>query len=337
MPTSVVALDTTQYVRINTDIGAFILQAHRDTVRIAFSVAKPVVGNTAFHQLKGDDEPLIVPFTEDNIWALAMTDRSSLTVTEQRFPAEISNRDSLSLAVTNQDQTTQPIDIWFTEDKGSATSLLPVTQGDFTVTWEPGHNIAIGDVIEARTAENYVQTEVIDQVGDVSTVNIPFSRDFPIGVTVDVGNPNLNVLGSTGAIRVFRIAPSTLQKIDITQIIFSLEDELAMDFSKFGSLAPLTIGCALRYLNGDGTFTNQFNWRTNGELIERAFLHIFESKTGGGLHGFVAQSKWAGQDNRGVTIRLDGSLGEELEILVMDPLQTLSKFKAIAQGHVVQE
>lgn len=250
---------------------------------------------------------------------------------------ETSGRGNTALKSFIQDQTSQPIDIWFTEDKGQATSLLPVTQGDFTVTWEPGHNIVIGDVIEARTADNYVQTEVIDQVGDVSTVNIPFSRDFPIGVTVDVGNPKLNVIGSTVAIRTFRIAPSALQEVDITRIIFAFEDNLSMDFSRFGSLAPLPIGCVLRYKNGDGTFTNLFNWRTNGELIERSFDHSFESKVGGGDFGFVARSTWAGQDKRGVTIRLDGALSEELELLVIDDISALNKFKAIAQGHVTQQ
>lgn len=253
-------------------------------------------------------------------------------------PLETSDRGSTATPVLIQDQTSQPIDIWFTEDKGQATSLLEVTQGDFDVTWEPGHSIVIGDVIEARTAENYVQTEVINQVGDVSTVNIPFSRDFPIGVTVDVGNPNLNVLGSTVAIRVFRIAPSALQEVDITKIMISLEDATAMDFSTFGSISGgLITGCALRYLNGDGTFTNLFNWRTNGELIDRAFDHVFESKVGGGNFGFVAESTWSGSENRGVSIRLNGALGEELELIVMDDITTQTRFKAIAQGHVVQK
>lgn len=250
---------------------------------------------------------------------------------------ETSDRGNTSLKTFVQDQTSQPIDVWFTEDKGQATSLLPVTQGDFFVTWEPGHSIVVGDVIEARTAENYVQTEVIGQVGDVSEVNIPFSRDFPVGTTVDVGNPNLNVLGSTVAIRTFRIAPSTLQEIDITRMIFSFQDNLAMDFSGFASIAPLTIGCVLRYKNSDGTFTNLFNWRTNGEIIDRSFDHTFQSKVGGGDFGFVARSTWAGQEKRGVTIRLDGALAEELELLVMDDLSTINKFKAIAQGHVTQQ
>jgi len=250
---------------------------------------------------------------------------------------ETSSRGTTALGVFVQDQTTQPIDVWFTEDKGTATSLLPVTQGDYFVTWEPGHSIVVGDVIEARTAENYVQTEVIGQVGDVSEVNIPFSRDFPIGVTVNVGNPNLNVVGSTGTNRLFRVAPSTLQVVDITRVIAAIEDATAMDFTTFGSIAALTTGCVLRFLNGDGTYTNLFNWRTNGEFIERAFDHTLQSKVGGGSHGFVGRTTWGGQDKRGVTIRLDGALGEELEILVQDDLSTLDKFKAVAQGHVVQQ
>lgn len=84
MSTGNVLLDVTQYVRINIGLNPMLLQSHRDTVRIVFSDSKPVVGNSAFHQLGGDDQTLNIPFTDVNVWALAMTDKSSLTVTE--FP-----------------------------------------------------------------------------------------------------------------------------------------------------------------------------------------------------------------------------------------------------------
>ena len=84
MSTGNVLLDTTQYVRINVGLNPMLLQSHRDTVRIVFSDLQPVEGNKAFHQLGGDDPSLHIPYTDVNVWALAMTDQSSLTVTE--FP-----------------------------------------------------------------------------------------------------------------------------------------------------------------------------------------------------------------------------------------------------------
>lgn len=82
MATAEVALDTTQYVRVNIGKNPIMLQALRDTVRVTFSESQPVLGNTAFHMLSGSSEPFQVPILDANVWVLAMTDRSSLIVTE---------------------------------------------------------------------------------------------------------------------------------------------------------------------------------------------------------------------------------------------------------------
>lgn len=86
MATTRVNLDVTQYVRVTTDPltpSSLLLQSHRDTVRIAFSDAKPAKGNTVFHELGGEHPPLNLPMVEVAIWALAMTERSALTATQQ--------------------------------------------------------------------------------------------------------------------------------------------------------------------------------------------------------------------------------------------------------------
>jgi len=82
MSTGAVLLDTTRYVRINKGLNPLLLQASRDTVRIVFSEFRPSLGNDAFHSLGGADEPLQLPYIDTNVWALAMTNTSSLIVTE---------------------------------------------------------------------------------------------------------------------------------------------------------------------------------------------------------------------------------------------------------------
>lgn len=95
MPTAKVVLDTTQYVKINSVAGSFTLQSHRDTVRIVFSDIKPARGNDVFHELGGslNETFLPVPYTETVMWALAMTDTSSLSVTNHP-PAQTVTTDS---------------------------------------------------------------------------------------------------------------------------------------------------------------------------------------------------------------------------------------------------
>jgi len=82
MPTVSVNLDTTQYVKVNTAFNPLVLQALNDSVRITLSKAKPVLSNSVFHLLGGKDAPLHFPSIDTNVWALAITDNSSLIVSE---------------------------------------------------------------------------------------------------------------------------------------------------------------------------------------------------------------------------------------------------------------
>lgn len=82
MSTVSVDLDTSQYVQVNIGLNPMILQAQNDTVRIAISAAQPVITNKTFHILGGKDAPLLLNSIDTNIWALAITDRSSLIVSE---------------------------------------------------------------------------------------------------------------------------------------------------------------------------------------------------------------------------------------------------------------
>lgn len=88
MTTVVVNLDVTQYVKVNSGLTFMVLQAPRDSVRIVFSDLKPAMSNTAFHMIDGSSDPLSIPYTFTDVWALATTDRSSLTVTELRDPLQ---------------------------------------------------------------------------------------------------------------------------------------------------------------------------------------------------------------------------------------------------------
>lgn len=89
MSTARVNLDTTQYVRVTSDplvASSLLLQSHRDTVRIAFSDVKPAKGNEVFHELGGEHPPFNIPRVDTAVWALATTDRCSLTATQTSIP-----------------------------------------------------------------------------------------------------------------------------------------------------------------------------------------------------------------------------------------------------------
>jgi len=115
MTTAKANLKTDQYVRINTGLNPLILQSNMNQVRIALSDAKPSKSNTAFHQLNGGDQPFFLRSIDTNVWAFAVTDTSSLTVTEFTGKEEGDNpidtivefamlfMEQLSLVTSNQD------------------------------------------------------------------------------------------------------------------------------------------------------------------------------------------------------------------------------------------
>lgn len=84
MSTSVANLDTTQYVKINSSRRNIVLQSTRDEVRIVLSDVKPSRSNTVFHTLNGGDAPLYLSNIDTDVWALSITGRSKLVITETR-------------------------------------------------------------------------------------------------------------------------------------------------------------------------------------------------------------------------------------------------------------
>jgi hypothetical protein len=254
---------------------------------------------------------------------------------------ETSAEGNTAVKVFIQDQTTQPIDLLITEDKGTATSATVATQGENTVDFEPGHGISVGNVIESSTADNFVQARVINVATNTITVDTPWSRTFPIGTTVMVGDPNMVRDASPASQVVFTIAPSSVQVIDITRVQLRIEDSSAMAFDTLGGGTPPTNGIVIRKKNSDGTRTNYFNFKSNGDFIGRSFDHSFQTGVGGATRAFISRSTWGGQSKRGVVIRINGTLGEEFEIVVQDDLTGtgvgLDKLEMIVQGHVVQQ
>ena len=131
MPTTSVNLDTTQYVRVTSDPltpSSLLLQSHRDTVRIAFSDVKPARDNIVFHELSGAHPPWNIPMTETAVWALATSDRCTLTSTEQRLTVIVDEgfMDSNTGALSREDINILTADMWggFTERE----NVLPGTE-----------------------------------------------------------------------------------------------------------------------------------------------------------------------------------------------------------------
>jgi hypothetical protein len=253
-------------------------------------------------------------------------------------PIEVSNSGSIGVPVFIQDQTTAPLDLWFLERLNETTIAADTVIDAITFTATTGHGIAIGDIVEINNTTTFMQAEVTNVATDVITVDSPINHVYASGSALIISNADMNVLGTAGTPRVFSIRPEGGQSGDFTRIIATILDSSSMDYTTFGGISGgISNGCVLRLKLGDDDFYNLFNWKTNGDWAVRSFDALIETKTGGGAHSFLGRSTWASQGKRGVALRVDGDLLQEIQVLVRDNLIGLDRFRMVAQGHALQE
>lgn len=257
-----------------------------------------------------------------------------------RASFETSQEGTTALGVFVQDQTTPNVDLSFHRNLQNVTLAANTVLDTNTMTFEPGHGFTFpsspSESICILEGQNFSQFNVLGVTGDVVTIDSPMDHIYTPSASVIRHTFDMRVNSTPASPGVYIIKPIAGQKWDITRVILVIESNSAMDFSKFGSLSPLTNGCVLRKKNGDRQ--NHFNFKTNGDFINRSFDHAFQTKSGGGGFGFTSRHTFAGQGKQGVVIRLDGDLDEELQVLTQDSLLTgLTAMFMIAQGHLVQD
>ena len=251
-------------------------------------------------------------------------------------PLETSDRGDVGIPVFVQDQTTEALDIPFLLDRGVFTLDGDTVRDTRFFDANAGHGIIVGDILELSDSSTFMQPRVLAVVFDSIEIDTPINHAYLSGGTGTRSTDDMRVDGSVIP-KVFNILPLSGQAGDMTRIIITIESTQAMDFTKLGSLSALINGIVLRVKRQNGDFRNQVNFKTNGEFIEKAFDVIELSKTGGGGFGLVMRLTYAGPEKHGVTVRVDGDLGEEWQIVIQDDLSSgLLKLRVAAGGHELQ-
>ena len=261
----------------------------------------------------------------------------ALLTPKRGIPIERSERGSEGVAVYVQDQTTEAVGRPFARVLGSFNIVSPTVVNSRSFTATPGHGIVVGEMLQFDNNVIYMEGLTLTVVGDVITMDTPFNHAYSSLDTFSRNSIDLRVNGSVTPV-VFSVAPLSGQTNDVTRVTLLIESAQAMDFTQFGSIDKLINGCVLRVKRADGEYRNLINFKSNGDFIEEASAPVFQDKAGGGGFGFAATLVFAGQQNRGVVIRLDGTLGEQLELIVQDDLSAgLTKFHMRAQGSEIQD
>jgi len=239
-----------------------------------------------------------------------------------------------NLAVIAKNQHWPIIDLFMHKHQLTITIDGTTSIGDKIVTLVAGHGVINGNWVGFEQAGNFYEGVVINvSVNDIE-LDSPLDYAFDSNAVAYIHSRDMNIDGSTTT-QIFHIHPPTGQKWDITGLTFTLEDNVIMDSSKFGGITALTEGVVLRVENS--TIKNIFNVKTNGGFSARSCFSEYDAKAPAGVYGFRICTVFAGQENRGVTIRLNGDVDDELQLLIQDDLSALSRFTCIAHGHIVIE
>ena len=254
-------------------------------------------------------------------------------------PLETTDRGSTGIPVFVQDQTTGPLDINFLNQLVSPSLSADTVVGNYTITVADATSLVAGQTLEIADTTNgtYFYTgTILSVVTTTITLDSPINRIYTTAAsTLAASSKAMNVDGSVTPV-IFSVKPLPLQSGDITRVIVDILDNADMDFETFGGLSALTNGIVMRINNGDGTYRNLWNFKTNGDIIRQAFDYKFETNNGGGVRSFASRMTWAGASKHGVAVRLDGALGESLEIIVQDDLTGLSSMQWVGQGSELQ-
>lgn len=249
---------------------------------------------------------------------------------------ETSDRGNTAVKTFIQDQTSQSLDLPFTQDVVTTTLDGSPTRGSRFFDVVSAASIAAGHIIEIGDASAFIQARVLGIVSNTLEIDSPMTRAFAGGSNVVVKTDNLLVDGSVTP-QVFAVSPEPPQNGDITRVIVRMEASTVMDSGTFGPVPALTNGCVVRVKLQNGDFRNIINFKSNGEFISHCFDNEFLPNNGNNIRLVTERLTWAGQSKHGVTQRVDGARGEELQIVIQDDLTDLTflTFSIANQGHEV--
>jgi hypothetical protein len=254
---------------------------------------------------------------------------------------ETSDTGNTAQRVYVQDQTSPVLTVPFLIERSQTTLAVDAVVNSRTVTLTTGHGALVGEILEIADSvagTNFIQSEILVVAGDVITLDKPVNYPYPAATSlVVVSSDDILVDGSVTP-KIFSVLPLSQQSGDMVRIIWEMRSTNTMDFETFGGASSLTNGCVVRVNNGDGTYRNLFNFKSNGDVIEQTFDYDFQVNTGNSVRGFTARLTWGGQSKHGVVIRLDGSKSQSLELVVQDDLTGINndRFHLTAQGHELQ-
>jgi len=237
------------------------------------------------------------------------------------------------------DQTSRSLVIPFSDGGVGATTVDAISAIDqrvLNVASTTGFSVGSVVVLLGPSYVGFYQVTGIN-AGVSLVLDKRLDIEAQVGFEIFETPTNMNIDGSITPV-IFRVrGPSgTFDypfRIDITRIHGILVTNTTPVLTDFGDITDgIENGLILRVARADGTFENYGNFKNNADITLLGDVHLFDN---GADRGFSFTIALAGQQNRGVAIRLD--IDDGIEAIVQDDLTDLLGLKIVAIGHIVED
>jgi len=268
------------------------------------------------------------PFTP----AMALTDGLGNTLSSFYHAAT----DKYILNIHDADVHNIPINQDFHQHLGVTSTLTVATASDGsdnTITVANGALFSVNDHIQLGLDAEHtgVHYHIQAIATNVLTLDAYVDEEWDIGTVIETITSDMNVNASLASPETFIIKPHVGEIIHVTRILISMTQSTAGDLGLFGNLAALTNGVLIR-VKASGQYGSFTNWKANADLKNDMYDVEFDTRSGGG--GTYGTSGRGSFSRIGVAVRLDGSQGDQMEIILQDDVSGLTSFAIKAQGHI---
>lgn len=252
-----------------------------------------------------------------------------------------------ALDVMIQDQYSRAVESNFYNYVKAVTLVSPgvsMTFETYQLTLTTTTGLAVGDLFMMQEDGVHFEAFItaIDSGAGTITLDRKVNYIFSYDASAFIGKACICVNGSSTQ-KIFKIQPPTGASWDINRIVFSMQDNNAMDDSLFGGLDELTNGIVIRAfydysVGGEPTRSDIYCVAKSNFELGLSFNSIqYDDRAGGsGLYGMKAIKTFNSQQHSGVSVRLNGDNGDNLQIIVRDDLTGLSASRCMAIGHTVE-
>lgn len=235
-----------------------------------------------------------------------------------------------------QDLTNDIVDYYLTSTLRTLTLANPTVVDNRNITVVNDTDVVSGSLITIQEDMRIFQAKILALPGaNVLVLDTPLDYAFTVGATISEGLDDASDLDGSGTVVIMELKPIAGTVLHINRFMYHMVHAGAGDDSTFGDALALTRGIIIRKANA--VHHTIFNAKVNGNLRERGYDVVYSTKAGGGLHSTTLRRSINGPEYNGVVMKLDGDLGDSIQLVIQDDLGALtsiSRIAMVAQGHI---